>query len=1794
MAGQGASNPVNIFEYARNWSQKVPWGQPQNWANRLRRPRAPVEFHKNSEQDELILTDILAMCLAPENHAKFNFRVRWFAEIARYALGYVTQEEEDEYERSRQFVATRVAWRQNDYGKIATGLNYMLRHDRSLDRLMDNRAMIELMPLITEGTARMPSPFRIYPNAFFAIVHSDEKQRFHLVIRLDKNVWHNTGHQYDMPFSMRLGVNQGHTGLSYNISPEKLNHRLTSVAARCLGHVVHVTRKENWASVERYGLMRDHQSWNRRSRGEGRDYVHFMYSNPQTSPYIPLGPGTVVPRNYEQPLYVKLNVIRWLQAGRPLYFSNNGVVLAHYDVEPTYLDISASEPRPQDAPEPAKELRSPLPAEKMVEKVKREKEQQDNLRSLFNRLLKDKKYALEVIRRIDDNEPGMEQIKRHMSLWLDELTISAIARFFSSDNDPTREYNRSRLRSRQVMPEGHYQMPPGWSLIPPKEIDDRDPWSILGYNAPTLVINGDGATTRSLFMVHPLVLSKDQANLVKADEEVIRFDRIWKDITSRGSTARTSGGPQGDEEDDSAHAAEREMTWFIQNVNNLVLNPWMVYDIGMVSLHDRTGTRVLQSTGEDVILVRDWDRLTRHQREYFCRRYKLLRPSVYGTEEDPKTYAPSFEPGISQWMELAQTGYQQFFFIRAWENGRRWAEILTDHGIQSIELSSFLDMCRDPKLLGWNFGIPEPQWDNFGNTVEEAFNNPLFAKLHYRFKQEEEIGRVMHLVSERVCDFFIKVLPKWVLDHSILWEEFMILDPDTNLPAYKTSEAALQAEVNPEKYHTHFAMNFKKFRFSARVVWYLIDRDRNHLESFLHNSNSRFVQHACYQLREYVQARVAVSDPLYEMIKKEEFERQYNSKFLEAISCSRVVVEPVSSGTYEPSSKLNLKVLQNILKGVYKIQKNEELAREREEEEEQAAQNISNLLADDMELDFDDDDVPVWRSIVNKYREGDQVLQREAVKITHLFKDKKNNEKATEVFSSERTDFHETSEPLPRTMGENLVEDLLTKNVAERAFEAGEEVPPYTRVSTIAGGIYTGSMMLTKDEDMEEEAPEEDPAVEPEKDEEMFDENAGTFPSEGPKMEVDQEEAKEESTPHFLSREIGEDSAASYLPSGEKDANLEDTSGQRKSKKSRLNKIPDPHFHEEVQDDATLEEKKKAVKKIREVREDDGEKKLEAEIQESFPSEVVVDKDPVDANNTYELHTSPLRLLGELTGDPGIGFYQLCFRETHARLLNHVCFRKGEISHPHYQSRINEDDFVQSIRSVCPVPPPDCYEHDSEHDLKRFFINDDRISYLDGKYKVDPKSFERAEHAREELEDTKKELKKELESYGPNGPSWDFVTFYEELCRRFLKGRIEEQYGTNLLASSESLTFLSWNYGNMVRGQKYTTPRFLQGLDSAMRPRKQSAMSLQYEQFENNLFFNMLFFLRARVVILQEAHLLVPAKEFIEQKNWTVCFNDWENLAVMARLAPGGYVKIIAGHDQDLGHCEQRDVTWAIYEICFGKTRPRQEFKDADFEFDDYGPEDQRVPLTRANMHTIRVCNYHVDTHRAVDAHLLTGEQTALMLYECFVYEVDIISGDANSLAYRMSGYKRQPMANYYYSTMQHWIRRFSEARVKADPGIKAPIPRTFYSSTSLVLKQCEDYFDKLWEDYSTVEKEEYQGSQLGDTCLSTIVEWGHSMSEEEYENSTVSTKEFICNFSENFAMIDTEVMCSRPTDEDSHGPMFISLRPASSSSGDRRQYRMGATLHEAKLRRKERQKENKRKGRPPTSDQAASSTAAA
>ena len=82
---------------------------------------------------------------------------------------------------------------------------------------------------------------------------------------------------------------------------------------------------------------------------------------------------------------------------------------------------------------------------------------------------------------------------------------------------------------------------------------------------------------------------------------------------------------------------------------------------------------------------------------------------------------------------------------------------------------------------------------------------------------------------------------------------------------------------------------------------------------------------------------------------------------------------------------------------------------------------------------------------------------------------------------------------------------------------------------------------------------------------------------------------------------------------------------------------------------------------------------------------------------------------------------------------------------------------------------------------------------MDDKYQVEPRALERAEQAREDLEVTKEQFRGELEAYGPKGPSWDFVAFYEELCKRFLKGRIEEQFGVLDLSILELWQHGSWS-----------------------------------------------------------------------------------------------------------------------------------------------------------------------------------------------------------------------------------------------------------------------------------------------------------------------------------------------------------------------------------------------------------------
>ena len=189
----------------------------------------------------------------------------------------------------------------------------------------------------------------------------------------------------------------------------------------------------------------------------------------------------------------------------------------------------------------------------------------------------------------------------------------------------------------------------------------------------------------------------------------------------------------------------------------------------------------------------------------------------------------------------------------------------------------------------------------------------------------------------------------------------------------------------------------------------------------------------------------------------------------------------------------------------------------------------------------------------------------------------------------------------------------------------------------------------------------------------------------------------------------------------------------------------------------------------------------------------------------------------------------------------------------------------------------------------------------------------------------------------------------------------------------------------------------------------------------NNLFLQMIKNLRAHVVLNCEATSLLPFHEYLEKYNWTLCFNDATDLRCLARLGVGGSVRQIGGPNEknqdDVWNGPKRRVSFAIFEIVWGKAIPRGAYAASERGYFSREEPQDYEDMCRARMTTARVCIYHVDNVEAGKAHSITGECFAQMVYECVVHQVTVIGGDANRMAYQKAG--QQLNASYGMSTVQ-------------------------------------------------------------------------------------------------------------------------------------------------------------------------------
>ena len=131
------------------------------------------------------------------------------------------------------------------------------------------------------------------------------------------------------------------------------------------------------------------------------------------------------------------------------------------------------------------------------------------------------------------------------------------------------------------------------------------------------------------------------------------------------------------------------------------------------------------------------------------------------------------------------------------------------------------------------------------------------------------------------------------------------------------------------------------------------------------------------------------------------------------------------------------------------------------------------------------------------------------------------------------------------------------------------------------------------------------------------------------------------------------------------------------------------------------------------------------------------------------------------------------FRETHGDLLNRMCFRQVPVEHWHSYVSVSDRACAEAVAELKKAPPPKCYQEKDDDAI--YHLNDDRLDFTRALgYHVPEVLFNRATQAKQTLELAKEDLKEEMLTYGPKGPRWDFVEFYEEIRKSFLEGDTAE------------------------------------------------------------------------------------------------------------------------------------------------------------------------------------------------------------------------------------------------------------------------------------------------------------------------------------------------------------------------------------------------------------------------------------
>ena len=1731
------------------------------------------------------------------SHGEFDESLKWTSSFLKYLCGFTTQAEENWFdERCNDFhVDMTSSSRRSYYMSCSKKLSNVLRHCRD-KTLFNASGAMNISLLFDQMQGDNPKEYHMSGADFAAMLLCNPKQRFFVEISM-RWQWYPYSPMAEYPFDVRLGAFQGHS--NQVVDPTVAHHQLTYDEAMSLGWIFHVTDFMNLDSIQQSGL----KTFVKGSGKGRRDAVHFMYHNDNGQGYIRMAEGTKPPRNYRRPVYLVLDPS--FIVDNQLYLTKNGVILFHGDIPFQYLHVKEQLPtiacnvvhqgRGHSLPPSVTggswhrdttwnhvmKEKGPtfIPGHDIPEEVRitawefmGQQVPQNYGRLVFGTPLCNE----------NDFDPIMDSIYGAAAESSQEREVSA-----QDDDVPMRNpYEQPSRRGRSQ----EREEPQGRGRSQERE-EPQDVWEQQ---------RSSSGSPESRQYDDPQQDAQD--NQQEEPSVEVQDDPMGEEAVNLWEAE----DPPDDIEDPVVEQATKSSI--------SASNPWVLYEAGIVCAREESGELIKNSSGEKVIVLREWNLLLSSQK-IALRRQSITR---------------------SDWEKLPWTGHLCLLFTRAWEIGRMLAHFHRERNSAAME--GYLDTCRR-HWTDWMRGQVAPTgWEDRHSISRDEWREKFLL-----YERDLAIQKDMEYLSEAVFVFYTKHLDQFIRENNKLWGDFCkrkrdrdgnILDAlELNTHGY---DMTIQGITVPMNKRTVIPEPERHFSFSTKMMIMAIDLYEDEAPaSFCH-----FTIFALNKLRQFVDSRKELTAQSYRSFVEHAYNQFFQHEAFHQSARARTKVRECGTGDFHTSTKLD---------GYIWVAGKDKIAHIPESEQ----QNVDMEDHDDDDADEDElEFLPRLQVFVRQQEEkasGSHEREEEGVCSQEREETQPQQDETSTMENQEQHVDEVLSDENPRRNPEDrqglfLVRQLKPEHrrILHDITLAGQRILP---IDDLEGGqplergdisYFSLWLMMSALSDasfstcMNQYAPMMGYEI-------SYD-TYYEFKLDIDKVLKDNEHLSAENFFGAEDPDLVDDDPNTPLP---------DLQGQSagdpeyKHTIESLN-IEDKHIILETDDDKLVECTLKWIsmcnKNVQQKIKDSFVKQEERQVEEDEEEEIVVEEEeekdtqephvPAESSLEKEEAAPPERSSekeesGEKKADiqddetapevkPAIRFYygqditgneddsvfrklEDCFSDgyhgewagfynkgypassKHRHMFWHVKYRKTMSPHQDYWYHLTDDQLM--IEYIA--------RHKDQNPQLELQELNNHIEYGCSDPRMHPLHQDKAESSSKEAEkridDDFGNLTKVLQDYVEDHKVLPYCMILHSLAYRYLGGGLSDPTYKDAefpYRSSPQITAMFWNLGNWCRNRFEKCPvpeRFQQFI-----PHIDYTIDEDHEKFDenktqfNNYFINVIKNFGGHLFMNCEAGSLYPHRERLDEVDFKTCFNDYHDLMVAARLGKDGYIKQIAGYHTDDNDTRVRQVSWAIFEVSWGKTKDRDT--------------DEIVDLTRARMRMTRVCVYHVGQKYASDSAGIVGECLAVMAFECARYQVDFIAGDGNKACY-YSTPKSPGVPTYQHSLIQFWINRMvgvaTQAMRKYFDSSCPPIRvKHFISCSYRDLDFLATHLDGITTATYTEELMNKTNGK-GDCCMLTVVEWGHSrlMCQEHLEDFDGDEDrmnyvgEFYFKVNETCLHGDHNIFMVAPNDRDAHNPILIHLDPSDMSWNERHHYKQAFKKKQYADTRKERQKEKKRKG---------------